>query len=342
MQGVSVAEYAEPTSSGSLTRVLADLSSLCGSLVERGEVTFRSWTGLGSVLGRELEGTGMLARGGRKSPLESLSRAQPELLKLACGLREESFAGGVLTAFSHLSLALEQLKLVEGLMRADRPLKQSLPVFTLVHEEARAASAVLERLSLLAAEGGGDWYEVLDSALYALGMELSKVFNRELIGLASMRSANEIYARTESATYLLRDCCQQTTFVLAQTLDPELECARLFQSITIRLQQSLKLREELWGVLESVRSAERERERSPLAPLLARLRAFQSGGMRHLMYKDWESFERFVAEVAAARGHAELGPVLHRFATYLEALFTQINMRAVLADFPFDFPKSDQ
>jgi hypothetical protein len=60
--------------------------------------------------------------------------------------------------------------------------------------------------------------------------------------------------------------------------------------------------------------------------------------MRHLMYKDLESFERFVAEISAARGAAELGPVLHRFATYLDALFNQISMRVVLADYPFDYP----
>ena len=58
------------------------------------------------------------------------------------------------------------------------------------------------------------------------------------------------------------------------------------------------------------------------------------------MFKDWESFERFVAEVGAARGAIELGPVLHRFATYLEALFGQINMRAALAEYPFEYPQA--
>jgi hypothetical protein len=56
------------------------------------------------------------------------------------------------------------------------------------------------------------------------------------------------------------------------------------------------------------------------------------------MYKDWEAFERFAAEVEAARGTVGLTPVLHRFGTYLEALFGQINMRNVLADQPFNYP----
>jgi hypothetical protein len=56
------------------------------------------------------------------------------------------------------------------------------------------------------------------------------------------------------------------------------------------------------------------------------------------MYKDWESYERFVEEVSTTRGAGELAPVLHRFAVYLQALSGQINMRAVLADQPFDYP----
>jgi hypothetical protein len=91
-------------------------------------------------------------------------------------------------------------------------------------------------------------------------------------------------------------------------------------------------------LLQLVLQAERERDRRPLAPLLERLEAFRERSLRFLMYKDWESFERFVTEVLAARGAVELTPVLHRFGTYLEALFGQINMRTILADHTFDYP----
>jgi hypothetical protein len=56
------------------------------------------------------------------------------------------------------------------------------------------------------------------------------------------------------------------------------------------------------------------------------------------MFKDWESCERFMEEIGAARDAAELVPVLHRFCAYLEALSNQVSMRAVLANQPFDYP----
>ena len=75
---------------------------------------------------------------------------------------------------------------------------------------------------------------------------------------------------------------------------------------------------------------------------MKKLVSFYEGSLRYLMFKDWESCERFMEEIGAARGAAELSPVLHRFAAYLEALSSQVNMRAVLLDHPFDYPEIDE
>jgi hypothetical protein len=46
--------------------------------------------------------------------------------------------------------------------------------------------------------------------------------------------------------------------------------------------------------------------------------------------------------VTATRGAAEQRAVLHRFSAYLETLFGQVNMRAVLAAHPFAPPSGDK
>jgi hypothetical protein len=54
------------------------------------------------------------------------------------------------------------------------------------------------------------------------------------------------------------------------------------------------------------------------------------------MYKDWDSFDRFVEEIESAATGAQLEPVLNRFETFLETLFGQVNIRAALSGHPFD------
>jgi hypothetical protein len=43
-----------------------------------------------------------------------------------------------------------------------------------------------------------------------------------------------------------------------------------------------------------------------------------------------------VEEIESVRAPGELTQALHRFEAFLETLFGQVNMRAVLAEFPFD------
>jgi hypothetical protein len=170
-------------------------------------------------------------------------------------------------------------------------------------------------------------------------MELRRVYTQELVGLIALRQAPAIYARVETAHGLLANCFQQSTTGLAQLFDPQLDGARLFDTFQIKLEQSVALRRDLWLLLQLVKRAEKERDQHPVAQLVATLDAFRDGSMHYLMYKDWEACERFMEEVAAARGAIELSPVLHRFGAYLETLFNQVNMRSVLAEHAFDYPE---
>lgn len=321
-----------------LHTTFSELYGVCCSLVSKGEVDPRAWFVLGDVLCRGIEGAETTSALRSQSPYRILALQQPLLLMSVERTVPDKLAGDISAILSLFVHSLEQLSFVEELLRNDQPLKLTLPLFTLVHEQARGAISLLEKLAQRVTESDTGLFDLLDGTGYAVGMELNKIFSRELVGLSSLRQPTTIYARVENSHGLLRDCFQQTVVALAQASDPTLDATKLFETHQSKLQQSLRLREALWSLAESVRRVEENRDSRPLAPLIAKLRRFQEGEMRHLMFKDWESMERFVAEVGVARGAAELGPVLHRFATYLDALFNQINMRAILSEHTFEYP----
>lgn len=320
-----------------LLEVLGDGHGLCEALLSAPRVSFHAWSSLGRLLARELEQADGASRLLLNERAHTLLEQQPELFTLTERLAPDTLGADMHAIFARLTLLLDELRFVEETLRADAPLKQTLPLFTLAHEEARTLIELIEQRALRAEELGASVQSALDSASYAMGMELCKVFAHELVGLSALRDPVVIYARCENAHGLLRDCFQQIIVALAQGFDPAFDGARLFQTFRTRLEQSLVLRRELWNLLEHVRRAERAVEAQPLAPLLARIHAFQTGSMAHLMFKDWEAFERFVQELKDAADPTECLNVLHRFGTFLEALFSQINMRAGLADHPFDY-----
>ncbi|MFN2482138.1 MAG: hypothetical protein ABR554_11845 [Pyrinomonadaceae bacterium] len=317
--------------------ILSTLYGVCRALSRTTKVDAASWSSLGSLFLREIDEIGDDAV---SKTYAVDGRPHTHVLR---GLGEtavqQTSAGELPGVLALLADALEQLSFVGTLLASDQPLKMTLPIFAHVHGRAREAVAALERMAARAVDEKVELYELFDGAGYAVGMELNKVFCRELAGLSASRRPAAIYTRVENAHGLLRDCFQQTILSLVTAFDPTFDGSTLFETILSKLQQSLRLREEIWELSELVRRAEHDCDRKPLAPLVSRLRAFEGDAMRHLMFKDWESFERFVAETTAARGAGELAPVLHRFATYLDALFNQISMRAVLADHPFQYPK---
>lgn len=323
---------------GSLAEALGDLKTLCESLLKSSKVDFEAWAAVGKIFTREVR------RAEASSTLQAIARhslaanLHPALLTLSENLQPDALAEDLKIIFAQLSQLLDRLRVVENLLRRDQPLKVTLPLFTLVREEARGLLKFIETRAMRTEHLDATVFDALDSTSYAIQMELRKVFAHELVGLSALRQAPLIYAKVENAHGLLRDSFQQSIVTLAQTFDAELEPARLFNTFQTKLEQSVLLRENLWALLQLVRQAEREREGPLVAPLLERLTGFRAGAMRYLMYKDWEAYERFMEETTLARGAIELAPVLHRLGTYLETLFGQINMRAVLAEHPFDYP----
>jgi hypothetical protein len=324
-----------------LAEMLSNLCAMCEAMMEaRGAVSFHAWSHLGKLVAQELERSAIAQKLMRASDHYGAAGLPAPLLNITRDKGAPSAQGtDLLVIFTSLARMLQRLRFIENVLRRDQPLKFLLPVFTLLHEEGRHLIEFIETRAMRTDGMDEAVFDTLDGTNYALSMELRKVFAHELVGLSALRQPTVIYAKVENAYGLLRDCFQQSTVALAQLFDPQLEGAQLFSTFQTKLQQSLALRRDLWTLLLLVRRAEKERDQRPVAPLLERLAEFREGSLRYLMYKDWEACERFMEEVGAARGAVELSPVLHRFGAYLETLHGQVNMRAVLANHPFEYPE---
>jgi hypothetical protein len=326
----------------SLAATLSNACALCDSLLESQRVNLHVWTNLGETLGRSLGRSEVSKIISQITSDQATTIIPASLLSLTrTSVKPAALGADMLFIFSQIFESLEELHYVEKSLRADQSLKHTLPIFTLVHEETRSLINFIKTRALRVEGLEQDVLETLDSTNYAITMELRKVFAHELVGLSSLRQAPAIYIKVETAHGLLTNSFRQSIIGLAQLFNHAMEGSQLFDAFQTRLEQSLVLRRDLWKLLRLVRRAEKEPDHDLTQRLLANLSSFHDGSLRYLMFKDWESCERFMEEMGAARGEAELTPVLHRFTAYLEALSNQVGMRAVLATHPFDYPEAD-
>jgi hypothetical protein len=303
-------------------------------------VSFQTFTSVGKLISRELQ------RCHHIEPLlthkfkPEFDRIEhPEITAIIKGISQPDLRQLMAQVYLEAFRLLRYLNFIGEDLRADRPLKRSLLIFSLIYSELRSLMDFIDNRLLASNVIEEEKRDIIDGCSYALRMELDKVFGKELIGFVQLRQAPPIYAKVENSHGLLRNCLQQTIVGIALAFNPELSGVQIFPDFQTFREQSKTLRSDLWRLIMHLRYFEANVEQSHDSNLIEELVAFRDGSMRFLMFRDWEPLERLHDDIVVATSDDERRRALHLFATYLETLLGQVNTRAVLSNDPFDYPE---
>lgn len=320
-----------------LSQALKDAVLLNEGLLRAAPLKFGEWTAWSNFLAdkfKTIEACSKLIKTAEKTGEEFLPKVFWQLLEnTPMSLAMEADLRLVLPRFAKI---LKWLSVIEKMLRNDEPLKTSLLIFSRIYEQIQDMMTYINNRLLRFPNEEDELFGALDGAAYTASIELRKVYNYELAGLAEIRPTPSVYAKLETAYSLLNDSFQQTVVSFATLIEPNIEPTELFPNFQSKLEQSLVLRQTLWEILQSVKKAEQNPETYPMDSLHTQLTDFLSLTLQFLFYKDMETVERFIEEVLITTNKKDLVPILHRFGAYLETLFGQVNMRVILAKHPFE------
>jgi hypothetical protein len=326
-----------------LSAVLKDSILLNEALLRSAPLKFVEWTAWSSVLADKLKQVSVTAKLIAQAEHEGknfLPQALHDLLQnKQLPLAYETDLRIVLPLFAKI---LKWLDVIGKMHDNDEPLKPTLLLFARINEQTQEMMGYINNRLRRFANEEDALFVTLDSTVYAASIEVRKVYNFELAGLAEVRQTPLIYAKVETAHGLLNDCFQQIIVNFAQFIEPQIDPSQLFPNFQDKLEKSLALRRDLWIIQQSVQKAEKNLKDYPLEKLYKKLNEFQTGTMRSLFYKDLETVERFIEEVLRTQSKNDVVPILHRFGAYLETLMGQVNMRTSLANHPFEYPKDNE
>jgi hypothetical protein len=264
------------------------------------------------------------------------------LVALIAQLSAEPKHESMARILSDLGRMLGYLRLIEDKVRQDRLLVATMSVFLRLQTETGPLIANIETEAQRQLRADEVLADVLRGVSYAIAHEVRRVFEIELLGLDELRNTSSIRARLEHAHGLLHNAIQQSLIVLAQVFEPALTGETLFDDFARRRQQSLKLYRELDQLLQLAHHVEATGDARAVSLLLARLTLFRDESMCHLMYRDWDEYESFIAELRATQSRFEIATVLNSLTCYLETLLNQVRMRSALADCNLDVLISDE
>jgi hypothetical protein len=273
-------------------------------------------------------------RGRARQPPEA--SLHPRLAALLDRVEEPAEREAVAGAFSGLSRLLDCLAVIKECLDKGAPLEKTLVIFNLINEKAHSLLAFLETKAVGCGDENEPLADALDGTCFAVRHELRRVFDAGILKIGGTLAGSLALADVVRAHGLLNNCFEQSVVALAQLFDARITTVQIFSDYRTKLEQTLSLRDELHRLYALTRRAEEHGELRAYFDLFKALRAFRADQMHNLMYRDWADCEAFVDGITASRHSAELTPLLHQFARYLETLIRHVGMRAVLADQPPD------
>lgn len=291
-------------------------------------------------LGRIVVGTlkqdpnlGVLFRENLRPVLDRASKQS--LQRVLATVSEPAQKGALAALFAGLFKSLRYTEIIRDSISSPATAKRALLVFSLIKGEGDALCHFIKKRLLPRFPEESPVGEGLERLVFSMEMEVRKVMEVELVDVVLMKDPKLIFARMEDASGILRDLFQQSIIGLAETFNAEVDGKVLFPDYRTRLEQSLKLREDLWTLVQQTNAFLKLPEKRLLRDLVAELDSFRRGSMRYLMFKDWSLFERFHAGFSRERPPKAFLPAAHQFDVFLRTLIREIGKRSVLVGHPF-------
>jgi hypothetical protein len=307
-----------------------DLQLVLSDLTKLSRIPYQTFQSIGRLIYREIRRNDYLGLMIDKKFKAQYDRISNESIgELLYRVRERKTRRLVAKIFLELFRLLHYLEYADPRRRERGELRTTILIFTLVASETRNLLEQL-RIEMARSDLHPDLRDTIERYIYVIPLELRKVLDTELTDISSFKQADSIYISIENSHGILRDCYQQSVIQLAQVFEPEIEGREVFGEYANRLEQSLMLKEDLTRLVAVVERFNKNGEAGIARRVQQSVSLFYHRSLRHLMYRDWASFEMFSGEIANCDSISGLKQITHRFEAYLRTLLREISKRSVL------------
>jgi hypothetical protein len=315
---------------------LDDFSKVLDELARAPFLPLQTFFSLGRILVGTLKSDtnlGVLFRENLRPVLDRDSKQS--LSRVLAAVPEPQQKGALAALFVELFKSLRYVERIADTIESPATVKRALLVFALLRAESVNLCDFIRRRLVPRFPEDSAASAGLERLVFSTEMELRKVTEVELVDVVLMKDPKLIFARMEDATGILRDLFQQNIIGLAETFSSEIDGRILFPDYRTRLEQSVRLRDDLWGLLQAVTAFTKSPDKRTLKAMVDTLDSFRRGSMRHLMFKDWSLFERFLAGFSRERTPRTFLPAAHQLEVFLRTLVREVSKRSVLTGHPF-------
>jgi hypothetical protein len=312
-----------------------DIHLILNDLVRMSRIPYTTFTAVGQILYREVRRSHLLALliDRKFKPIHDRI-TNPAIRQVIANIEQASERRHAAKVFLEFFRLLHYLEYTDPDRIGEEDLRRTVLIFSLITSESRLLMTFVEKRALRGLLPESALYQLYDSFVYCVPLELKKVLNTELLDISVARQADSVRSRVENSHGILKDCFQQSVVQLAQTFDPTVSGADIFPDFTAKREQSVMLRQGLITLIKSLREFGSRRDEASALRMKDEISTFYDHNIKYLMYRDWSGFELFFIEILKCGSLPALQQIAHRFDTFLMTLLREVQKRSILQTVP--------
>jgi hypothetical protein len=320
-----------------LREAFEDIHLVLTDLVRISRIAYPTFTAVGTMLYREVRRSHLLAMllDRKFKPIHDRI-TNPVIREVIAAIAVPIQRRQAAKVFLEFFRLLHYLEYTDPERIDEADLRGTVLIFSLITSETRLLLNFIEKRALRGLDPQAPLYQLYDSFVYCVPLELKKVLNTELLDISVARQADSIRTRVENSHGILKDCFQQSVVQLAQVFDPEVDGGQIFPDFTAKREQSVLLRQGLVRLIKALRDFEARRDEPSALRMKEEISSFYDHNIKYLMYRDWSGFELFFIEILKCGSLPALQQITHRFNTFLMTLLREVQKRSILHNLPTD------
>jgi len=324
-----------------------NLKGVIAELLKSGTISYPCFTNIGQVIGKEIRENKFFNPFRKDVDLELNIVENRVISELVKSIDDIETRRQISLLYLYLFMFLRFLNHMDVTSERSVSLNSSMVIIILLRSEIGIFQNYIEQMSKRIPNE--ELKTLLKSISYQFRMETKRVFLQELKDITQKKSYPYFRGKMENSHGILKNLAEQSILQLSLFFKPTLHGEEIFESFTTKLQQSLKLREDICVLhrflefLEEKADVPEERERVFHSARNYML-YFESFTFRLLRYDDYHEFVSFFTDMFAFNDDDVLAEFkfkrflekIHYFKIFLETTLRHLDNRAELKERPID------
>lgn len=351
-QSLNIEIYKQDTPEKSLY-VLYDsfinLKSIATDLLRNDNITYMSFTNVGAIVSKQIRENAYFNPFEKDINPEFDTVDNQTVSDIVRNIKEKNFRKAVSVVFLFLFRFMRYLAHVDVSTSRFVTLHSSLLVISLLKSEIDAFRAYVS--DAIAREKQSDITMLLQGVSYQFAMETKRVYMQEMKDIMD-KAPQQMKGRIENSHGILKNLTEQSIIQIAQFWQPEINGEVIFDSFLTRLEQSLKLREDIF-LLDLILGNVEKAGTDPKAMVMRLdglrdyIKLFEDFTFRFLRHDDYEEFDAFfklIHKIKPEKINTKVaGKIVEKcghFRVFMQTTLRQISNRTELLDQPLDVEKA--